>query len=464
MHSAKLTMTKSLPLLFVACGLQLVANAQENSPYSRYGIGDIIPNHNIISRGMGGIAAGVGTDYLNINGIYYPSRNQPINFVNPASLGSLANTIFEIGAEADVRTLKSTNPAKKFTSANSLFSYLQLAIPITPKKLQKYKVNWGMSLGLRPVSRIDYKIETNKRLTGIDSVNTLYEGSGGVNQAFIGSGMQIDLSEDPKYIKKFSAGLNIGYMFGSKNYSTKLTFINDTTDYYRSNSSNQTHFGGLFLSGGMQYETSFRSGVLRLGIYGNLQQEINAKQDIVRETFSYDAAGNAYRVDSVYDQKDVQGTINFPSTIGIGFTYQGKHWLYGMDYETSDWNNYKFYGVSDQLQNNWMVRAGAQYFPAKENTSAKKYFSFVTYRAGVYYGPDYVKLNSNRPEYGFTFGTSMPLTTQQYLFRTGEYVTLNTAVEIGGRGDKNTNLRENTMRFSVGISMNARWFQKRKYD
>jgi hypothetical protein len=41
---------------------------------------------------------------------------------------------------------------------------------------------------------------------------------------------------------------------------------------------------------------------------------------------------------------------------------------------------------------------------------------------------------------------------------------LNTALEIGGRGNKNTNLRENMVRFSVGISMNARWFAKRKYN
>ena len=451
MRSAKLTMAKYLPVLFVACGLQLVANAQENSPYSRYGLGDLTPNHNILSRSMGGIAAGV-LDY------------QSINFINPASLSGVSNTIFEIGAETDVRGLKSTNPAKKFTSVNTLFSYLQLAFPVTPKKLLKKKVNWGMSIGLRPVSRVNYKIQKNERLAGIDSLETVYEGTGGVNQAFIGSGMSIDFSEDSKHTKRFSAGLNFGYMFGSKTYSTKLSFLNDSVDYYRSNSANDTHFGGLFLNGGMQYETSFRSGLLRFGIYGNLQQEINATQDIVRETYSYDQNGNTYRVDSVFEQKDVKGTINLPSTVGIGFTYQGKHWTYGMDYEASDWTNYKFFGVSDLLQNSWVARAGAQYYPASEKTPVKKYFNFVKYRAGVYYGPDYIRPNNNRPDYGFSFGTGMPLTSLRRINYTGEYVVLNTAVEIGSRGDKNSNLRENTMRFSIGVSMNARWFQKHKYD
>ena len=45
-------------------------NAQENSPFSRYGLGDIYPSQNIINRAMGGITA----TYLNSNSV---------NFNNP---------------------------------------------------------------------------------------------------------------------------------------------------------------------------------------------------------------------------------------------------------------------------------------------------------------------------------------------------------------------------------------------
>ena len=450
MHSVKLTMAKILPLLFVACGLQGVANAQENSPYSRYGLGDITPNHNMLTRGMGGISAGV-FDY------------QSINFTNPASLGGISNTIFDIGAEVDVRTLKNTSPAKKFTSTNSLFSYLQLGFPLTSKKMIKKDINWGLSFGLRPVSRIDYKVEKNERLTGIDSLTTLYEGSGGVNQVFVGTGFRFREGTG-KYTKTYSFGVNIGYMFGTKDYSTKLTFMNDSVDYYRSNSATNTRFGGVFVNAGFQFETMVKSGTLRLGVYGNIQQRINAKQDILRETFSYDATGNTYRVDSISDKKGISGTIVFPSTIGTGFTYQNSHWLYGADFEITNWNTYRFFLGTDDVQSSWVARAGAQYFPAKENTSSKKYFSFVKYRAGVFYGPDYVKVNSSRPQYGVTLGTGMPLTSLRRISYTGERAMLNTAIEIGGRGNKANNLRETTLRFSVGVSMNANWFIKRKYD
>ena len=58
----------------------------------------------------------------------------------------------------------------------------------------------------------------------------------------------------------------------------------------------------------------------------------------------------------------------------------------------------------------------------------------------------------------------MPLTSLRRISYTGEYVVLNTALEFGSRGNKQTNLREGITRFSIGISMNARWFQKPKYN
>ncbi len=450
MHSVKLTIAKILSVLFVACGLQFSADAQEISPYSRYGLGDMTPNRNVLSRGMGGIAAGV-FDY------------QSINFTNPAAISGISNTIFDVAAEADVRNLKSSAPAKKFSSTNALFSYMQLGMPIGSRKMAKKNINWGLSFGLRPVSRIDYRIEKNERLTGIDSLNTLYEGSGGLNQVFLGTGLKFGKGTGKNY-RAFSVGITAGYMFGSKDYSTKLTFINDSTDYFRSNSASKTNFGGVFFNAGLQYEAAIKSGTLRIGLFGNIKQNLKATQDIVRETFSIDANGNTYRVDSIYQQAGVKGTVVFPATIGTGFTYQDKHLLYGVDFEYTNWTGYSFYGKNEDVQNSWLIRAGAQYFPANEQTAAKKYFSFVRYRVGAFYGPDYVKLNSSRSVYGVTLGTGMPLTSLRRISYTGERATLNTAIEFGGRGDKNSSLKETTLRFNVGISMNASWFMKHKYD
>ena len=450
MHSAKLTMAKILPVLFVICGLQMTANAQENSPYSRYGLGDLTPNHNIFTRGMGGISAAT-------------NDNNSINFTNPASLSTISYTIFDVGMDFDFRTLKSTSPAKKFTSSNAYFSYLQVGFPLTTPKMAKKDIRWGISFGIKPVSKINYKIEKNQRLSGIDSLNTIYEGSGGLNQAFVGTGFKI---------KNFSIGINAGYMFGSKDYSTKLTFINDSVVYYLSNSQNKTTFGGLFINGGMQYDIALARDEknplivtknLRVGLYGNMQQNLKANSDNIRETIFYDGNGNPNRLDSVFEDKDVKGNIKYPATLGLGMNYQDKHWMLGLDFEYGNWSNYRYYGQSDQIQNSWTIRAGTQYYPRKDNNPVIKYFNFVKYRAGFFYGSDYVNIGKNRSQFGFTLGTGMPLTSLKKISYTGEYVMLNTALEIGNRGNKQTNVRENIVRFNIGISMNANWFQKRKY-
>ena len=92
---------------------------------------------------MGGIAAGF-SDY------------QSVNFINPASYGNLRATIFHVGGEVDTRTLKSKNPPEKFSSTNTIISYVQLALPIKMKKANAKDIFWGMNIGLRPVSRINY--------------------------------------------------------------------------------------------------------------------------------------------------------------------------------------------------------------------------------------------------------------------------------------------------------------------
>ena len=73
----------------IACTLQILCNglmAQDNSPYSRYGLGDLSPNTNIYSRGMAGLNAAYSEQPVEglsdpPSGKYYPF----INFANPAS-------------------------------------------------------------------------------------------------------------------------------------------------------------------------------------------------------------------------------------------------------------------------------------------------------------------------------------------------------------------------------------------
>ena len=54
-------------LTFSLLTLFLGVNGQDNSPYSRYGIGDLVPQTNIFTRGMGGLSAAYIDNFSAIN-------------------------------------------------------------------------------------------------------------------------------------------------------------------------------------------------------------------------------------------------------------------------------------------------------------------------------------------------------------------------------------------------------------
>ena len=445
MHSVKSIISGKKYLFIFLIFLSSSVIAQDNSPYSRFGLGDIVPNQNVLSRGMGGISAGL-------------SDRQSLNLVNPAALGGIGSVVFDFATEIDLRTLKSNISPEKFTSANTVISYLQLGLPIASQKMQAKGNFWGVSFGLRPATRVAYKISENQRLPNIDSANTLYEGSGGVSQFSLSTALRL---------KKFSAGVTVGYNFGNRIYSTQRSILNDSISYFKANKESSIDFGGVYFTAGLQYDINLAGGGLfKLGAYSTLGNDMKAKRTSLLETFLDDGNNGIIPIDTVSYIPREKGTIKLPATYGFGFTYadSNNHWLVGADYETTLGSEYRIFGVNDNIQNSYKIRLGVQYFPASAKTLNSKYFSFVKYRAGFYYGPDPVKINNQLNQYAFTVGAGFPLTSIQRI-RYGEYAVFNAAIEAGGRGNKNSgSIREGILRFNFGVSMNARWFQKRKYD
>lgn len=445
---------KSAILILIVLFTSLLTQAQENSPYSRFGMGDLVPSQSISSRSMGGISAG----FVDIFPIGKTVTSLNIN--NPASLGYLKSTIFDFGVEVDRKTLRSNLTPQKYTAKNAIISYFQLGIPITTSKMAKKDMSMGLSFGLRPVTKVNYKIVATNFLRGLDTTGTLYEGSGGINQVNISSGLRI---------KKFNIGLTAAYNFGYKETSSKREFLVDSTyfNYASSNQVVQTNFNGLSATLGAQYAFLVKdSANVIIGASANLQHTLNAKRDKLDETFTFGQNNEILDIDTVKFVSGQLGKIKMPASYTIGFTYSDKnaHWILGSDINLTQWSNYRNYGQTDAVKNNMKLHVGAQYFPAKLTTPASKYWQFVKYRAGFYYGNDYINIGAKRPDYAFTLGTGMPLTSLRR-FGASEFVLLNTGIEIGQRGNRvNQSLREGIFRVNFGISIStSSWFQKRKY-
>jgi hypothetical protein len=422
--------------------------AQDNSPWSRYGLGDIVPSSNIANRGMGGVSAGF-TDF------------QAINFLNPASYGSFGaqRAIFDVGLDINSRTLRN-NQGGSYKSSNAYIPYMAAGFQVKP---QKSKIGWGLVFGLRPLTKVSYNIVSRSRISAGDSMVTQYEGNGGSYQAFAGTGITI---------KNLSVGINGGYRFGSKDYTTRVFLLNDTvSDRYTPGIKDiKNNFGGAFAELGIQYRIRINNtSSITLGAYGSLQSKMKVRKDEKFESaFLASETGIVTRIDSVFQQSDIKGTIEYPAYYGVGVLYDvmGDSKLsVGLDFNTTSWSNYRYFNASDLLQNSWQVKAGAQFVPdIKTETKRSSYWSSVNYRAGFNYSTEpFTVMGTDLKSYGVSLGVGLPI--RRYSFADiNRSNVINAAFEFGQRGNKTSALRENYFRFSLGFSLSDIWFIKRKYD
>ena len=165
---------------------------------------------------------------------------------------------------------------EKYHAGNALFSHVQVGVPLGS--------NWGLSFGLRPMTRINYQVIKRDRLidpdTGlpIDSALTLNEGDGGSYLASLGVGHKIDLGVN----HSLSFGVNGGYLFGNQEYNTRRSLYNDVLSIYQWQPSNQDCLWRLYFNGGLQYQARLNKDlVLTIGAYGNWEQSLKATMDKV---------------------------------------------------------------------------------------------------------------------------------------------------------------------------------------
>jgi hypothetical protein len=425
------------------------ATAQENSPYSRYGLGNTLPTTNVVNRGMGGISAAYA-DALSVN------------FSNPASYSrfqanpeerskrlSSGRVLFDVGINIESKTLQEPNNPLKFSSTGGSFSHLQLGIPL--------RKGWGLSFGLRQLNRIAYKVgERGAIYSGgngsfIDSGYTEYAGNGGTFLPNIGTGIAL---------KNLSLGVTAGYLFGRREFSTTRTLF-DSVELKPAFYDTDASYGGLFFTGGAQYRLKLsEKTALALGVSGNLQHNLKGSRDVIRV-----AIGNTGS-DTIYRQSGVNGNITYPASYTAGFVVErvlGKNgsFMVGTDFIQNKWARFRYFGAVDSVQDNWQLRIGTQLRPNAEAGSG--YFSNVTYRAGFFFGPDYIRVVRNLPVYGLSFGMGLPIANYNRL-SPGQFTVLNVAFEYEQRGNNENVLKENVFRISVGLNFSDLWFSKRKYD
>jgi len=431
---------------------QAFAQTNGNSPYSRFGIGDITDDHFMHTRIMGGI----GNSY--IDGYH-------INIVNPASYASLRATAFDIGMDAKRSTLSSGDNNNTSWSGN--LQYISLAFPlgnplneILDQKKRKY--NLGMSFTLMPNSTVGYNITQQDSLTGIGNIERAYSGEGGSYKFLWGNAI--------KY-KSFSFGMNLGYLFGNIRYEQDITFF-DLPAPYQNRFSNEYNLNGFLWEAGALYTKILNQKELEartvrlpnmLSFGATLKTASSFNTNLTSSQFGVQTLSFTDQfIDTAFIANDLKGSGQLPLELGIGASYyHGEKYMIGIDLSMANWSSYRNSAdptsVENPLSDIYRVAFGGFYRP--DYKSYNRYFKRVYYRYGAYFNTDPRSIDGDQlTAYGLSFGMGMPFIYQRKISHA------NIGLEFGQRGPGSP-IAESFFKISLGFTFNDdEWFVKKKYN
>ncbi len=432
--------------------LMLFAQPKDNSPYSRFGFGDIADNNFVASQTMGGLGATFHSGY-------------DINVVNPASLAYLRATSFDIGIQArnSSFTERNGNQAEIWTGN---ISYISFAFPlqnvvndILDRKKRDY--SFGMGFTLKPFTRVGYDVSSTILLDDIGAVERNFQGSGGIFDFTWSTGFRY---------KQFSAGVNLGYLFGQNLTQNiiRLADINSETALL------EERFGyrGFLWRAGALYTLNLGSGVkdkdslvkkdrrITFGIHGNSQSGLSTDLTTFEGTAAF-FQGNAVNRDTLSSSTQTDIRSNLPSELGVGATfYSGEKLSLGVNYTMTNWSQANYSLVNGNLKDTYKLSFGGYIRPNYK--SVGNYFSRVYYRFGGFFHKLPTEIPANNgvdlEDMGLTFGLGLPFFYQRKISHA------NLGLTLGLKG-RNTVIEERYVRLTFSFTFNDdEWFIKRKYN
>ncbi|MEO5911375.1 MAG: hypothetical protein ABIP95_10835 [Pelobium sp.] len=415
--------------------LALNVNAQSttNSPYSKFGIGNLKGSYLPQFRAIGNLAYGIST----IGGY------QNINVSNPASYSQIRLTVFDVGASANLQSLNKGSLSER--GFNSSLSHLTFAVPITKKS--------GLSIGLLPYSNLGYEF-TNTTTVDTFKVNQVYSGEGGLSKAYLGYGIGIG--------KHLSLGVNMSYIFGNLKESRSTEFNQYYFGFLNSRTTENNSVGGLYFDLGAQYIAFINKKTrLTIGYTGGAEKKLNSTINSLSTRYQVNTQNDTeLTADTTLFKNDVSGKLILPTNHNFGFSIERLNkWLIGADVRLANWSQFRNSGVNPNLNNTFGFSVGGQITP--NINAVTNYLKLIDYRAGFSYDKTYLNINNTDIDVkSLNFGLGFPLISARSAF-----YKINFTTELGKRGTLENNLvKENFVNFHLGFTINDRWFQKYKYD
>ena len=437
-------MIKKLCLVFIAF-LALNVHAQEGttSPYSFYGIGSLKLKGTAENRSMGGLS--IYTDSIHVN-LRNPSSYAGNDIKISPFNGEGRPIKFTVGGSHSSIDLKSSSASAN--TSTTTFDYLAMSVPMG---------KFGVGFGLLPFTSVGYKLESSN---SEDVLTNRFRGEGGVNIAFIGLGYQIT--------KDLSIGVDAKYNFGNiKNSAIEFVYdIEGNPLQFQSRESNRSDLSGLNFNLGLSYKPMISDKLqLTSAFTFSPKADLTSNNERTFATIVINATtGQEFVVDEIEADLKTEGlhstTLTLPTKTAFGLGIgQPKKWFLGAEYtflKTSEFSNRIVNIDNTTFVDAASISVGGFYIPRYD--SFNKYLKRVVYRAGIRFEDTGLEINNESiNEFGISFGVGLPVG--------GFFSNANLGFEIGKRGTTNQNLvEENFINFQISLSLNDRWFVKRKYN
>ncbi len=411
------------------------------SPYSYYGIGSLKFKGTVENRSMGRISFLADSIHFNLSN---PASYGGYKFSGLENEGQIIT--YTVGGSRSTANLSSASASE--AAQNTSFDYFAVRIP-TGK--------FGFGFGMMPYTAVGYNLET---LNASDELAERFNGEGGLNKVFLGVGY--------RFSDALRGGVEFQYNFGNI-INEELAFDYDGDGellQYQSQELNRSDLSGLSFTFGLHYDKKISE---KLNLYAGATYTKSAKLNSINVR-SYatlrvlQASGQSIVVNTL--DADLSGlglaetnlTLPSRSTFGIGIGSPRK-WFLGTEIshtQTSQFSNPLISIGNVKYEDATSYSLGGYFIPKYD--SFRRYYKRITYRAGIYSENTGMKINGSAiDEFGISFGLGLPV---------GQFFSnANIGVEFGKRGTIDNNLiEEDFVNIQIGLSLNDRWFVKRKYN
>lgn len=409
----------SLIAVFVAT-LMIHAENGMNSPYTRYGFGQLSTMELGANKGMGGVGIGL-------------HNSNQINLLNPASYAAVDTLTFLLDIGMSLHNTNFAEGGVKMNARNTTFDYLAMQFRLMPKL--------GMTIGMTPFSNIGYNFSNSQTIRDDEDGEVIttnrYHGSGGLRQVTAGLGWAP--------FKGLAVGANLSYLYGEIYHYIYNQYTGAEVDTYTKQY--QADITTYKIDFGAQYLTTFGKNKLVLGATYQLGHTIDDNGYIINATST--------SVNASYDTLQVT-TFNIPTSIGLGlsYTYDDRLTL-AADYSMQQYSTANFFGYKGTDYHR--ASLGFEYIPER---ITRKLFRRARYRAGLHYATSHYLIGEHRgpTEYGVSIGIGLPIMNG---WNAKSIVNISgQAVHV--RPNAPGMITENYLRLSIGLSFNESWFDKWK--